>query len=53
MQKKIDSKTRPNLKDYPNGYAECENGFWTYSNRAARAGRAGWMFHKKVSKDEK
>ena len=48
MKKKVDANTRPNLKDYPQGYVECEGGFWTYSRRAVRAGRAGWMFHKVV-----
>ena len=48
MKRKIDSNNKPSLKDYPKGYVECEGGFWTYSNRAARSGRAGWMFHKLV-----
>lgn len=52
MKKQVDSKNRPSLKDYPQGYVECEGGFWTYSNRAARSGRAGWMFHK-VTKENK
>ena len=48
MKRKIDSNNKPNLKDYPQGYVECEGGFWTYSRRAVRAGRDGWMFHKVV-----
>ena len=48
MKRKIDCNTRPTLKEYPQGYVECENGFWTYSRRARRAGGAGWMFHKLV-----
>lgn len=50
MNKKVDSNNRPNIKDYPSGYVQCENGYWTYSNRAARAGYGGWMFHKRVQK---
>jgi len=49
--KKKDSN-RPNLKDYPTGYVVCESGFWTYSRRAVRNGRSGWMFHK-TTKDNK
>ena len=46
MKKQVDSKNRPSLKDYPQGYAECTDGYWTYSRRATRHGRAGWMFHR-------
>ena len=51
MKKKIDANTRPSLKDYPSGYAECEGGFWTYSRRAVRSGCAGWVFHKRVKNE--
>jgi hypothetical protein len=48
--KKIDEKNPPSLKDHPRGFVQCENGHWTYSNRDARRGRNGWMFHKRISK---
>jgi len=48
--KKIDEKNPPSLKDHPTGYVECNGGFWTYSNRDARNGRKGWMFHKRIAK---
>lgn len=51
MKKKVDAYTRPNLKDYPSGYVECEGGYWTYSRRAVRSGRAGWMFHKRIKNE--
>lgn len=53
MKRIVDSKTRPNLKDFPSGHAECEGGYWTYSSRAARSGRAGWMFHKRNMEQKK
>jgi hypothetical protein len=39
----------PSHKECPTGYCRTENGFWTYSRRAARNPRvfgknAGWMF---------
>lgn len=43
---KVDSKNPPSIKDCPSGYYECEDGYWTYSNRAIRCGYEGWMFHK-------
>lgn len=51
-KKKIDANTRPNIRDYPSGYVECEGGFWTYSARAKRLGWAAWMFHKKVGENK-
>lgn len=47
---KVDSKNPPSLKSCPSGYCECDGGAWTYSRRAVRNGRKGWMFHKKVTK---
>lgn len=50
--KRVSKDIRPNLKDFPKGYVECEDGYWTYSRRAVRSGSAGWMFHKKVVKEK-
>lgn len=46
----VANNKKPNLKDHPSGYVKCNNGFWTYSRRAARNGREGWMFHEDKKK---
>ena len=48
----------PSHKECPSGYCRTENGFWTYSRRAARDYRffrlnGGWMFVDMRKKDEK